>query len=106
MLGPALRGGTLGAHYHQYTYIALVRCTMLLHPLNPTGLENHLASLQPLMWFLRAVRAASASVTCGPTLFISFHFNAAYRNRHAVPTLAIHTFLCRGKNHSRLSTPP
>ena len=39
---------------------------MLLHPLNPTGLENHLASLQPLMWFLRAVRAASASVTCGP----------------------------------------
>jgi len=61
---------------------------MLLHPLNPTGLEDHLDSLQPLMWFLRAVRAAIASVTYGPTLFISFDFNAAYRNRHAVPTLA------------------
>ena len=33
-----------------------------------------LASLQPPLNFLRAVRAASLSVTCGPTLFISIYF--------------------------------
>jgi len=69
---------------------------MLLHPLNPTGLENHLASLQPLLLLVRAVRAASASVTCGPTL--SFHFmlmpptETATRFRRSRLT-----FCCRGK---------
>ena len=79
---------------------------MLLHPLNPTGLENHLASLQPLMWFLRAVRAASASVTCGPPrgsdardilFFAVGKITLAYRHRrlrsrqHATGNITTHT---------------
>ena len=39
-----------------------------------------LASLQPPLNFLRAVRAASLSVTYGPTLFISIS-TVAYRHR-------------------------
>ena len=40
----------------------------------------YLASLQPPFNFLRAVRAASLSVTYGPTLFISIS-TVAYRHR-------------------------
>jgi len=40
----------------------------------------YLASLQPPFKFLRAVRAASLSVTYGPTLFISIS-TVAYRHR-------------------------
>ena len=43
-------------------------------------LLSNLASLQPPFNFLRAVRAASLSVTCGPTLFISIS-TVAYRHR-------------------------
>ena len=63
----------------------------------------YLASLQPPFKFLRAVRAASLSVTYGPTLFISIYFTSAHRHRRC--GVGYHG-CCRGENHLRMSAPP
>ena len=56
----------------------------------------YLASLQPPFNFLRAVRAASLSVTYGPTLFISISI-VAYRHRHCGTDARDQNFSAVGK---------
>ena len=63
----------------------------------------YLASLQPPFKFLRAVRAASLSVTCGPTLLHFNLFHSAHRRRRCDVGCR---GCCRGENHLRMSTPP